>query len=72
LARVKRGESRLAWALVRCTLYGRCDNRMVEEHGDLLDALSELQTSFPDKPAKWFYRATWRGRSRGLARSTGW
>jgi len=51
---------RLAWALVRCALYGRCGNKATEEHGDLLDALSELQTSFPDKPAEWFYRAVYR------------
>jgi len=60
LARARSSESRLAWALVRCALHGRCDDRVVEEHGDLLDALSELQASFPDKPAEWFYRAVYR------------
>jgi len=58
--RVKSSESRLAWALVRCALYGRCDEKVVEEHGDLLDALGELQVSSPDKPAEWLYRATYR------------
>jgi len=57
--RVKREESRLAWALVGCALYG-CRDKIVEEHGDLLDALGELKSSFPDKPAEWFYRATYR------------
>jgi len=60
LARVKREESRLAWALVRCALYGHCDEKLTEERGDLLEALGELYSSFPDKPAEWFYRATYR------------
>jgi len=60
LRRARSEESRLAWALVRCALYGYCDSRVVEEHGELLDALGELQASFPDKPAEWFYRATYR------------
>jgi len=60
LARARREESRLAWSLVRCALYGYCRDKVVEEHGDLLDALSELQASFPDKPAEWFYRAAYR------------
>jgi len=58
--RVKWEESRLAWALVRCTLYGYCDSRLVEERGDLFNALGELQSSFPDKPAELFYRAAYR------------
>jgi len=57
--RVKSNGSRLAWALVRCALYGRCD-KVVKEHGDLLEALGELHSSFPDKPAEWFYRAVYR------------
>jgi len=60
LARVRRGESRLAWALVRCALYGHCRGGLIKEHGDLLEVLSELQASFPDKPAEWFYRAVYR------------
>jgi len=60
LARVRSSESRLAWALVRCAFYGRCDEKLTEEHGDLLEALDELQSSFPDKPAEWFYRAVYR------------
>jgi len=74
LARARREESRLAWALVRCALYGYCDNRVVEEHGDLLDALGELQASFPDKPAEWFYRAAYRllaGKVEKVGASTG-
>jgi len=58
--RVKWEESRLAWALVRCTLYGYCDSRLVEERGNLFDALGGLQPSFPDKPPEWFYRAAYR------------
>jgi len=47
LARVRSEESRLAWALVRCALFGYCsDSRVVEEQGDLLEALGELQASF--------------------------
>jgi len=60
LARARREESRLAWALERCALYGYCSEKVVEERGDLLDALGELQASFPDKPEEWFYRATYR------------
>jgi len=33
---------------------------VVEERGDLLDALGELHSSFPDKPAEWLYRAVYR------------
>jgi len=58
--RARREESRLAWALVRCALFGHCNNKVVEEHEDLLEALGELHSSFPDKPAEWFYRATYR------------
>jgi len=50
--RVIREESRLAWALVKCALYGRCGDKVAEERGDLLDALDELQASFPGKPAE--------------------
>ncbi|PLJ78634.1 hypothetical protein [Infirmifilum sp. SLHALR2] len=51
---------RLAWALVRCAPFGHCGDKIVEERGDLLDALGELQASFPDKPEEWFYRAVYR------------
>jgi len=60
LARVKSSESKLTWALVRCALYSYCRDKIVKEHGNLLDALDELQISSPDKPAEWFYRATYR------------
>jgi len=60
LARVKSEESKLAWTLVRCALYGHCNDKITEEHGDLLDALGELQASFPDKPAERLYRAAYR------------
>jgi len=39
LARVRSEESRLAWALVGCALHGRCDDRVVEGYGNLLEAL---------------------------------
>ncbi|WP_460024735.1 hypothetical protein [Infirmifilum sp. SLHALR2] len=41
MARVKSSEGRLAWALVRCALYGHCDEKLTENHGDLLEALGE-------------------------------
>jgi len=47
-------------ALVRCALFSYCSDKIIEEHGDLLEALSEPHSSFPDKPAEWFYRATYR------------
>jgi len=75
LARARREESRLAWALVRCALFGHCDEKLTENHGDLLEALGELQASFPDKPAEWFYRATHRLLAEKVERvgaSTGW
>ncbi|WP_460024922.1 hypothetical protein [Infirmifilum sp. SLHALR2] len=50
--RARREEGRLALALVRCAFYGYCGDRVVEERGDLLEALGELHSSFPDKPAK--------------------
>jgi len=66
--RARREESRLAWALVRCALYGRCGDMVAEERGDLLDALDELQASFPGKPAEWFYRTTYRLLARRVER----
>jgi len=50
----------LAWALVRCTLFGHCSDEITEEYGDLLEVLADPQASFPDKPAEWLYRATYR------------
>jgi len=50
LARARREESRLAWALVRCVIYGYCDEKLTEARGDLLDALGELQEIFPTSP----------------------
>jgi len=57
--RARREESRLAWALARCAVFDYCD-KAVEERGDLLYALGELHSSFPDKPAEWLYRAAYR------------
>jgi len=45
---------------VRCALSGYCDEKLTEERGGLLEALGELHSSFPDKPAEWFYRAVYR------------
>ncbi|PLJ76914.1 hypothetical protein [Infirmifilum sp. SLHALR2] len=60
MGKVRNSENRLALALVRCALFSYCSDKITEEHGDLLEALSELHSSFPDKPAEWFYRATYR------------
>ncbi|UNQ73310.1 hypothetical protein [Infirmifilum sp. NZ] len=45
---------------MRCILSGYCGKRLSEERRDLLNALGEPHSSFPDKPAEWLYRATYR------------
>jgi len=53
-------ESKATWVLVRFAFYGQCGDRVVEERGDLLEALGELQFYFLDKLAEWIYGATYR------------
>ncbi|WP_460025538.1 hypothetical protein [Infirmifilum sp. SLHALR2] len=39
--RARSSESKVAWALVMCAVFGYCRDKIVEERGDLLDALGE-------------------------------